>query len=152
PTSHRGVLALKNPNPPPSSGPWFFDFGGPQTPVAAGCIGLSTVGYNSSRHFGWMNGNSVGWAGRKTVKALRRDIPWGQHGTFRVDLPTGIYNVTPVLGDPNAAHDQESIWLQGQQVASGLTTAAGQVLTPTYQVAVTNGQLAFRIADMGGVS
>src|SRR5262249_48233197 len=46
--------------------------------------------------------------------------------------------------------DNMAIWIEGQQVASGLTTQAGQVLQRTFRVAVQDGQLTFRIYDAGG--
>ncbi len=59
-------------------------------------------------------------------------------------------SVQPTLGDYYVARTGVSLWLQGQLVASGLSSAAGQFLQPTFDVQVTNGLLTFRVADAGG--
>jgi fibronectin type 3 domain-containing protein len=135
-------LVLDLPN---GSGGWHFDFGGALTPVATGYVGVSPLAYNATLGYGWASPLAVSWTDRSTSNALTRDFHWGVDATFLVNLPNGIYNVTPTLGDARQVHNQQSIYLQGQLVASGLTTGNGQFMSPTYQATVNNGQLQFRI-------
>jgi PKD repeat protein len=130
---------------PAGSGGWSFDFGGPTQAVAPGYVGVAPVAYSATQGYGWANPTTVSWTDRGTSNPLTRDFHWGVDDTFLVDLPDGTYNVTPTLGDAKAGHNQESIYLQGQLVASGLTTGKGKFTSPTYQATVTNGQLQFRI-------
>ncbi len=81
---------------------------------------------------------------------MKEDFVYGGDQTFMVNLPDGAYVVQPTLGDYYVARTGVSLWLQGQQVASGLSSAAGQFVQPTFDVQVTNGLLTFRVADAGG--
>jgi PKD repeat protein len=127
-----------------------FDFGGPLTPIATGYLGVTGLAYTSTLGYGWANLSGLSWADRGNPNALKQDLHWGQKGTFLVDLPNGTYNVTVTLGDDLVMHDNMSLWLEGTQVAQGLTTAAGQFIQPTFTVNVTGGQLSLRIQDQGG--
>jgi hypothetical protein len=49
--------------------------------------------------------------------------------------------VTISLGDAQELHDNVSLWANGTLLASGLTTAAGQFIQPSYTVKTTSGQL-----------
>jgi PKD repeat protein len=69
---------------------------------------------------------------------------------FLVDLPNGTYTVVPTLGAYSCSQTQVSIWLNNQQVASGLSTAAKQFISPAYQATVTSGQLSVDLQNMSG--
>src|SRR5262249_3055689 len=91
------------------------------------------------------------WANNHHISdPLLRYFHRGRQGTFRVDLPNGTYSVTVTLGDAQQRHDHIALWMQGQQVATGLTTAAGQFIHPTFTVSVVAGRFDLRIAARGG--
>src|SRR5262249_23556704 len=133
PIHHQRVVHLGG------SGARHYDFGGPLTPIAPGYLGVPGVAYTPALGYGWANLNGLSWADRGVPNALEQDLHWGQKGTFLADLPNGTYKVTVTLGDALNMHDNISLWLEGVQVASGLTTAAGQFIQPTYTVSVTDG-------------
>lgn len=137
--------------PAPASAYSLFDFGTGTSPVATGATNVSAQAFNANLGYGWAN-NAAGLDSRDRGGAdpLTRDFVFGRDGTFLVNLANGTYTVTATIGDAFVAHDNVGIWIQGQQVASGLTTQAGQVLQQSFAVTVTNGQLNFRIADQGG--
>ena len=70
--------------------------------------------------------------------------------TFLVDLPSGVYDVTPTLGDAKVAEDRVALWIEGTRVASGLSISKGHSYQPTFRVQVSDGQLTLRLADQGG--
>src|SRR5205823_1295641 len=80
---------------------------------------------------------------------LWRDFNFTTDGTFAIDLPNGLYNVTVTVGDALYPHDLQGIYLEGTKVAA-LTTAKGQFTTQTYPVTVRDGQLTLRLLDLGG--
>jgi fibronectin type 3 domain-containing protein len=66
-----------------------------------------------------------------------------------VDVPNGTYQVILTAGDAGPyGHDQE-VFLEGVSVDT-IATAAGEVLTRTYTVTVTDGQLTLRLDGRGG--
>ena len=64
-------------------------------------------------------------------------------------LANGVYQVSVTLGDNTTARDQQGLYLEGEQVDT-VTTAAGQFVTRTYLVTVTDGRLEVRLKDLGG--
>jgi fibronectin type 3 domain-containing protein len=130
--------------------PLRFDFGTSTSPVAPGHTGVPLVAYSARRGYGWQSLTGLSAIDRGTANPLTRDLDLGRDNTFLVDLPNGTYDITAWLGDPKYARDQVAIWGEGNEVASGLTTAAGEVVQPTFRVAVTDGQLTLRFADQGG--
>jgi hypothetical protein len=134
------------------SGPtgWHFDFGTTVSPVATGYTGTSLLTFTSATGYGWASTSGLTARDRGTTNPLTRDFVSGSDGTFLVNLANGSYTVTVTLGDAKALRDQESIYAQGQLVASGLTTQAGEFLSKSFTVQVANGQLAIRVVDMGG--
>src|SRR5262249_49590167 len=127
-----------------------FDFGTTVCPVAAGYVGVSLLAYNSSTGYGWASVKPLSARDRGTTNPLTRDFVYGTNGTFLSNVANGTYNVTVTLGDPTSRRDGESIWVQGQLVASGISTAAGQFYTQTFTASVTGGQVTVRIADISG--
>src|SRR5262249_32725733 len=77
------------------------------------------------------------------------DFNFSTDATFGVNVSNGTYFVTLTMGDAAFAHDQMGIFLEGTQVDS-VSTAAGQFLTSTYSVTVSDGQLTLRLKDLGG--
>jgi PKD repeat protein len=132
--------------------PLHFDFGTTTSTVAPCYIGVPAVAYTSSQGYGWQDVTGVIATDRHTGDPLTSGMARSPDATFLVDLANGTYEVTPTLGDVKWVHDDVSIYAQGQQLMSGLTTAAGQFISPTYQVEVTNGQLSLRFVDGGGVT
>jgi PKD repeat protein len=132
-----------------------FDFGPAGQAVASGYTPVSAATiYSQSQGYGWQNNtrlydDSEWWA---NCDPLLRDYCYGADDAFLLDLPSGVYNVTPTMGDYLYPRDQISIWINGQQVASNLSSAAGVWLKPTYQVPITSGQLQLRLVDSGGVN
>jgi hypothetical protein len=127
-----------------------FDFGTATSPVAAGYNGVNeTTNYTSDLGYGWQAG-SVSSVDRETGSDLTRDLDFGNDLTFAVDLPDGTYDVTVTLGDLGPfQHDQMELSLEGAQVET-LSTAAGEVVTRTYRVVVSDGQFSLRLRDAGG--
>ena len=126
-----------------------FDFGPAHSPVASGYTKVAFVPYSSQQGYGWQSLPGLGVSDRNTSDPLTSDFVFGQDATFQVDLPNGTYTVTPTLGDALAAHSDLAIWAQGTQVEAGLNTAAGQFISPTFNVQVSNGQLDLRVVAAG---
>ncbi len=136
------------------NGTMAFDFGTPTSPVATGTVGVSTESYTPQRGYGWSGGGLLDSRDRGQPDSVTRDFVFGDASgaTFLVDLPDGSYQVRPTIGDAATGHDQIGLWAQGQQIESGLSVAAGQFATPSYHVQVSGGQLALRMADLGGTN
>jgi fibronectin type 3 domain-containing protein len=126
-----------------------FDFGTPTSAVASGYTQVTEfTQYSAGQGYGWQSG-TIGSRDRGTGTDLTRDLNFTPDGTFAVDLPNGTYKVTVTTGDLMYARDQMGIFLEGTQVDS-VTTAAGQIVTPTYTVTVSDGQLNLQMKDLGG--
>lgn len=138
------------PTPLPSNG-FLFDFGTPTSPVMAGYIGISHLTkYAAAPGFGWASGTIDSRDRGATSDDLVRDFCFTADGVFRVDLPNGKYTVTIAIGDASYPHDQQGIFLQGQQM-DVITTAAKEVATKVYSgVDVSDGKLLVGLKDMGG--
>jgi PKD repeat protein len=132
--------------------PLHFEFAPAGAPVASGYTGVSLVSYSQTQGYGWQSLTGLAAVNRNTGNPLTSDFIRGTDATFQVDLPNGLYDVTPTLGDSRGVHDDMQIWAEGQLLASGLTANAGQFLSPTYKVQVTGGQLDLRLLDTGGVT
>jgi hypothetical protein len=125
-----------------------FHFGSPTSPVPVGYTGATVASYSSQRGFGWTTSAGLNSANWTTANALTQSAVFGDDDTFLADVPNGTYAVTPMLGDPNAPRGTINIFLQGTEVASGLSTQAGQFIQPTYHVQVSNGQLQLRLEQV----
>jgi PKD repeat protein len=127
-----------------------FDFGAPTSPVAPGYVGVPVVAYDAARGYGWTNTANIKAVDRGVPDSLVRDFHAGNDGTFLVDLPNGVYQVTAQLGDARYVRDDIDMYLNGAQVASNIYTPAGQYTKLTYGATVTNGQLSLQLVDKGG--
>lgn len=126
-----------------------FDFGTAASPVAEGFSPVSrATRYDPARGFGWLAGQAADNDAR-SGDALTRDYNYTRDATFGVDLPNGTYDVTITLGDARHARDLMGVSLEGAQVAS-VSTAAGEFVTRTWRVVVSDGQLSLRLQDLGG--
>src|SRR5262249_6580290 len=126
-----------------------FDFGTATSAVASGYTQVTEATQHSAgQGYGWQSG-SIDSRDRGTGTDLTRDFNFTTNGMFGVDVPNGTYKVTVTAGDASAAHDLMGIFLEGSQVDT-LTTAAGQILTRTYTVTVSDGQLNLQLKDLGG--
>src|SRR5262249_35851815 len=122
------------------------------SPVAVGYNAGLLKAYTPTQGYGWSSLTGLSTVDRGTSNPLTRDFVLGRDGTYLIDLPNGTYNVKLTLGDPSARRDQIALYAQANQLASGLTTAANQFISPSYTVPVANGQLAVRVVDNGGVN
>jgi fibronectin type 3 domain-containing protein len=129
--------------------PGWFDFGTPASPVAAGYTRVTpaTV-YTPALGFGWTSG-SIAARDRLQPDAVRRDLCFTPLGTFAVDVPNGRYRVTATVGDQTTGHGQMGFFLEGEQAGS-VSTQAGEFVSPSYEVSVTDGQLTLVLDDLGG--
>ncbi len=150
-TSSPEYIAAPNSDADPTSAgtaaglPLHFDFGSRSSPLAPGYTRVPLVAYSAIRGFGWANIPGMFWRDRGTPDPLTRDEHLGKDSTFEVKLPDGTYNVTVTLGDAFYPRTSVSVWAQGTQLASGLSSAAGQFLQPTYHVVIANGRLDLRL-------
>ncbi len=80
---------------------------------------------------------------------LLRDFDATQDGTFVVDVPSGMYDVTIHQGDRFEVRDQMRLLLDGNDVGT-VSTEAARYATNTYRVAVSDDQLRLIIRDEGG--
>jgi fibronectin type 3 domain-containing protein len=126
-----------------------FDFGTATSPVAAGYTQITrNHRYSAAPGYGWQIG-TVSDISRGTGTDLTRDVNFTHDGTFALDLAGGEYDVIATIGDTSLAHDLVGVFLEGVQLDT-ITTAGGQVVTRTYRVSVSDGQLNLRLADLGG--
>jgi hypothetical protein len=126
-----------------------YDFGTATSPVAAGYTQITrNHRYSAGIGYGWQLG-SVSDISRGTGTDLTRDVNFTHDGTFALDLPNGQYDVIATIGDTVLAHDLVGVFVEGAQLDT-ITTAGGQTVTRTYRVSVSDGQLNFRLADLGG--
>jgi fibronectin type 3 domain-containing protein len=135
------------------SPPAQFDFGTASSPATAGYAAVTeATAYNAATHFGWLSGSGVASADRGVGTSLTSDFNYTTtSATFAVDLANGTYNVTLQMGDMSYAHQGMGVFFQGTQV-DNLSNAAGQIITKTYSVTVTNGQLDLGLQALGGAN
>ena len=118
---------------------WKFDLGGGGT--ASGYTGVSAYdGYNSSRGYGFSGSVSNVSAGGSGALS---DAVKFTGGTFNVDLPKGLYQLTVITGNS----PRTTIKVEGMDQIINLT---GNNARETIQVPVTDGQL--NIAAVAGMS
>ncbi len=136
--------------PAPLYGSVTFDFGTDQSPVELGAIQVSsTIRYSPQRGYGMTS--SVSDVDRGRDDDLNRDFVEGRTVSFRVDVPNGIYQVEPGIGDRLRLRDRVQISLNGE-VRDLVTTLGGTPAFPSYTVVVTDGSIRFEAQDNGGDS
>jgi len=119
---------------------WKFDFGGGGT--ASGFTGVSaSTGYSSSLSYGFSGSVSDVSADGKGANS---DAVKFTGGEFRVDLPTGLYQVTVTTGNS----PRTSIMIEGMYQMINLT---GSNAVESIQVPITDGALNISaVAGMAG--
>lgn len=127
-----------------------FDFGTDQSPVDPDSIQVSdTIRYSVERGYGMTS--DVTGTDRGQDDDLQRDFVEGATVGFRVDVPNGLYEVEPVLGDRREVRQRVQVSINGE-VRDTLTTLGGTPATPSYYVMVTDGSIKFELTDLGGES
>src|SRR5262249_51468175 len=119
---------------------------------ATGYTAVPLVAFTPSLGYGWQSISGMQAVNRATGNPLTTDLHLGTDSTFLATVPNGQYDVVATLGDTSAVRDKVSVWAEGQQLVSNLTTNAGQFLEVRGRVTVADGQLAVRFADAGGVN
>jgi len=131
---------------PPTS----FDFGAPKSPLAAGYTQVTAAtAYNATQGYGWLSGTiSTFDTGVTTYTTpapnLTRDYAYTRFGSFGVNVADGTYAVTLILGDARAYSYTMNIFFQNGETPTDVVTTGGAnpaVISKTYTVTVTNGQL-----------
>ena len=126
-----------------------FDFGTRTSPLEPGYTRVTaSTSYNATLGYGWAGG-AVRELDRGTGTGVTRDLHYRDVGTFVVDVPNGTYQVTLTVGDTGPYRHDQQIILEGVLVDS-IATAARQVVTRTYAVTVSDGQLTLRLDGRGG--
>jgi PKD repeat protein len=127
--------------------PICFDFGTAQSPIAPGYIqALPATAYSASTGYGWTAGTGLGATNAGGTNPVTCDFDSGRDATFAVNVPSGQYTLSVLLGDPAQARSGMKLWLNGTQVATGLSTAAGQTLLQTFNTGLVKSQISVRIA------
>ncbi len=125
-----------------------FDFGTSTSVVETGYQRVENrTRYTSSLKFGWQSG-TINAIDRGIGNSVSRDFNYTADGTFAVDLPNGVYEVTVQLGDPTALRDRMAVSLEGIQVDEVSTNMT--VVSNTYSTLVMDRQLSLRLRDLGG--
>ena len=128
-----------------------YDFGTATSPVQVGYRQVTdTTKFSSTLKFGWLSG-TIRSADRGVGTTLDRDFNYTKDGTFAVDLPNGTYQVAMDLGDTGPYAHDVAVFLQGTQVDM-VSTGKGQIVSRSYTVNVTGGQLDLRLKGLGGAS
>ena len=136
----------------PPATTWNFDFGTASSPVAPGYLGVSRAAYSTASQYGWLSPTGLIAKDRGTSSPLTRDFVAGSNGTFLADVPNGSYDFVATLGDAVAAHGSATVWADGQQFATGVTTQSGQFLQVRGRVTVTAGQFSLQLKGGSGTS
>ncbi len=125
-----------------------YDFGTSSSAVESGWTRVSHASrYSAAAGFGWSSGTISSRDTRKST-AMKRDVNYTRDGTFVVNVPNGVYDVTAYLGDMAARRDRMVINVKGTNSSSINTT--NSVTTWTRRVKVRDGQLTVRLRDTGG--
>ena len=146
PTAAIEKLIVISTSPPvlsPSSPVISYDFG----PASAAAIdGFTRVTestiYSPGTGVGWQQGTVA------TVDDGTGHFVQTNGATFATDVANGTYSVSLALGDPNAAHTQMQVFVQGPQFGT-VNTAAGQTQIASGTAVVTNGELLLTVNDLG---
>ncbi|MEZ6100077.1 MAG: Calx-beta domain-containing protein [Pirellulaceae bacterium] len=127
-----------------------LDFGTAGSPVEPGYTRVTaSTFYLGGGGLGWQVGTVID-RDRGGASDLDRDLNATNDAFFKADLPNGTYEVFVTLGDAGFAHDQQSVTLEGTQIAV-VDSAAGSFETVNAVVTITDGVLDMRLRDLGGV-
>ena len=155
------VVSYTTPPPPTTR---LFDFNTASSPTQSSYIGVAPAVYSSSVGYGWLTTPLAVDRGGPTN--LLRDFAYGTKttpDTFMDDIPNGTYTVTATVGDAGYLRDLIDIqsgtvsggnFTGGSDVLGGnyISSAAGQFATRTFNVTVTNNQMALQFSEQPGAS
>src|SRR5262245_35384596 len=136
----------------PSATAFHADFGPSFSAVEPGYVRVVNEVFSTTKGYGWQSTTGLATYDRGGIDALTRDGIRGTDNTLLVNLANGNYRVTALLGDAGVARDQMQISAEGQVVADGIATAAGEFKSVAFDVSVTDGQLSLRFRDLGGAT
>ena len=151
--SNPAIVRLGAPPPPPPPSGNRFDFGTSTSPVASGYTRVTEATAYSSGSFGWTGTSGLESRDRNTLSDdLKRDFVMSSStaGTFRADIPNGLYAVTVTMGDKDFAHDNMVVKANGATVLGDVDSALGAFTVNTFNVNVTGGNLQLEFSDAGG--
>lgn len=143
--------------PPSVTSPLKYDFGTSTSPVMSGYTQVTEATYYTlAAGYGWTADDGLvsrdRWVdlGSAAGDDLTRDMVVLHDATFTVNLPPGIYDVTYVAHDAEYTRDQMGVDIEGVQVDTVTAVNTDPVVRTTYRVPVADGQLTFRVHDLGG--
>jgi PKD repeat protein len=120
----------------PSVSSYAFDFGPRGSAAAPGFLKAPLQAYTPALGYGWQSLVGLGWTDRGVGASATEDFVFGTRGVFLVDLPAGIYSVKVWLGDASAPHTDMSVWANGAEGVSNVSTAPGQFIQQSFTVKV----------------
>ena len=128
-----------------------FDFVKIADRTAAGHVTvLKDTVYSAGNGFGWTNTQAIETFDTGAPNTLERDYHFFRTGakTFRVNVPNGVYEVSPVIGSTVHRYLQTLI-INGTEV-DVVSTLPGEFYRQTHQVLVSNGQIDVTIERRAG--
>lgn len=135
PTNDPPLVATAN------SGPFYFDFGTPASPVALGYTQITpNSAYDPSVGYGWGNTNLVACRDRGGNDSLAEDFCLPNGTPFYLDLSNGTYTVSVLMGD---AIEKSSMAVRGNGLLELYSMAAptGNYLQQSFPITIANGRL-----------
>lgn len=128
---------------------YLFDFDVSTAPAtSAGFASINEASVYSAGVPGWSAG-TISSVDRADSSPLWRDLNFSPDGTFKLDIPSGSYDLTLHMGDPDFAHDTMGVIINGSQVDT-VSTAAHEMKVLTYPGIVSTGSITIRLQDQGG--
>lgn len=122
---------------------YHYDLGTDSSPIASGRDRISPI---TAGDIQW--DSPVQAIDRGIAGDLNRDlVTSNQQTTLEHKLKDGLWRVTVTQGDASLAYDNMTIAAEGSLVASDIDTAAGQFVTTTFDVEVTDGSLSLTFSD-----
>ncbi|HEU6447810.1 MAG TPA: GDSL-type esterase/lipase family protein [Verrucomicrobiae bacterium] len=134
PTNNPPTVATAN------SGPFYFDFGGPSSPVESGYTQITPASaYSASTGYGWGDTSKVSYRDRGSPDNLRRDFCMPQT-PFYVDLSNGTYDVSVLVGDA-AAKTGLAVRGNGLLELYNMRAPSDHWLQQEFPITITNNRL-----------
>jgi uncharacterized membrane protein len=129
-----------------------FDFGTDGSPEAAGYtrVGSSNTFNPATTGYGWVS--AAPQFSRSVPTDLLRDGHFFGGNTFLVNVPNGNYVVNVMLGDASFRRDRINVYAEDDPtpVLSNLSTAAGEFVSRSFPVTVSDSRLNVQIGTTGG--
>ncbi|HWE02602.1 MAG TPA: Ig-like domain-containing protein, partial [Tepidisphaeraceae bacterium] len=138
-----------------------YDFGTSMSPVGPGYTQATDAnGYSVAQGYGWLPGAAnLGSFDTGIVSnsvpdpSVTRDFDYTTNGTFAADVPNGLYDVTLTLGDARGFAYSNVVYFGNSSTPTDTINTGGSnpaIITTTYVVGVTNGQLDFGLRGLTG--